>query len=154
MAGKVKGFSLIEVLVVIIIIAILMGIAFGPLRNQILKSKVNQAVNSLVADLNEMKRRSITENASYGVVMGVTSYITFIDTNGDCNLDSGEDITRVNLPSGVSMSTSNTTSLVVWTRKGVPLNSTCGFYSGTIILNAGNYQKRVSISRYGRITVD
>lgn len=154
MAGKVRGFSLIEVLVVIIILAILMGIAFGPLRNHILKSKVNQAVNTFIADLNEMKRRSITENTTYGIAMGVTSYITFVDRNGNCVNNSDEFLTRVDLPSGVRISATNTTSVIVWTRKGVPLNTTCGFYSGTIIFNAGNYEKRVSISRYGRITID
>jgi len=67
MVRKVRGFSLIEVLVVIIILSILMWIAVGPLRNQILRSKLHEAVNVFVADLNEMKRRSIIQESSFGI---------------------------------------------------------------------------------------
>ena len=155
MAGKVKGFSLIEVLVVIVILAILMWIAVGPIRNQILRSKLHEAVNTFVADLNEMKRKSLTENASYGIdIVGSNSYHTFVDNDGDCTKDAGEIIGNVTLPSGITFSTSNTTSTIVWTRKGVPLNSSCGFYSGNVTFTTLGFTKTVIISRYGRIRIE
>lgn len=155
MVGKVRGFSLIEVLVVIVILSILMWIAFGPLRNQILRSKLHEAVNTFVADLNEMKRKSLTENVSYGIeITGSNYYQTFVDNDGDCTKDTSEVLGNISLPSGITFSTSNTTRTILWTRKGIPLNSSCGFYSGNITFTTLGFTKTVIISRYGRIRVD
>lgn len=153
MVRKVKGFSIIEALVVIAVLSILMWIAVGPLRSQILKSRLHEAVNMFVADINDMKRRAITEDLFYGIhIANSNYYLTFVDSNKNCSRDSGEDITSISLPSGVSVLPTNAT--IVWTRKGVPLNSNCSFYAGTITFRALGFTKRVVINRYGRIRIE
>jgi type IV fimbrial biogenesis protein FimT len=156
MDRKVKGYSLIEILVIIAILAILAWIAVGPLRTQIMKARLHEAVNKFVADLNEMKRRSITQEDSFGIEIqnNNTSYVTFRDVDRDCTRDSGETIATVNLPGGVSISTPNATRTIIWTRKGVPLNGSCGFFSGTITFTALTFSKDVIIGRLGRIRID
>ncbi len=156
MAGKVKGFSLIELLVIIVILSILAWIAVGPLRSQIMKARLNEAVNKFVADLNEMKRRSITQNASFGIELLATNttYVTFEDKNKNCTNDSGEMIASIDLPGAVSFSAPSAVRTIVWTRKGVPLNSSCGFYSATITFRAMTFEKDVVIGRLGRIRIE
>jgi len=80
--------------------------------------------------------------------------LTFIDSNRNCDIDPGEVLANITLPSGITVSTSNTTRTIIWTRKGVPLNNACGFYSGTINFTTLGFTKKVIISSYGRIRIE
>lgn len=148
-----RGITIIELLVVIAIIAILMGAALGPGYNLILKSRVNESVNKLVADIEETRRRSVTENYVYGIFVGSDnrSYIIFRDANRNCSYDNGEEIETIRLAGGVTFSGQNT---LVWDRKGAPRNSSCGFGAVTFELSGGSYSKRVVVSRLGRINIE
>jgi prepilin-type N-terminal cleavage/methylation domain-containing protein len=154
MVREVNGFSLIELLIVIVILSILMGLYFGPVRSQLMKSKLSESVNKLIADLNSAKRRAITEAIPYGVrvVENPPSYIIFADKNKDCKENSGELVREVKLPRGITISANEET--IVWTRKGIPLNGTCGFYSGRIRLKAMDFSKEIVIGRMGRIRIE
>lgn len=148
-----RGITIVELLVVIAIIAVLMGVALGPGHNLILKSRVNESVNKLVADIEETRRRSVIENNVYGVFVGDDrrSYIIFRDTNKNCSYDNNEEIETIQLPGGVAFSRQRT---LVWDRKGAPRNSTCGFGAVTFELSGGSYSKTVEVSRLGRIKIE
>lgn len=149
-----KGLSLVELLVVIAIIAILLGIALGPGRDYMLRAKVTETANRFISDLEEVKRKSMIENRTYGI--SITSdgraYVMFRDENGNCSLDTGEDIERIPLPNNLTISPMGRT--LIWDRQGLPRSETCGFFAGTFKIGAGNIDKNVRISSLGRISLE
>ncbi len=157
MDRKVRGFSLVELLVVLVIITMVLWVGFGAFREQIRKQRLSEAAMKLTADLNYWRKKSIMEAYPYGLYIQSSSRIdVFKDTDRDCTYDSTEMVSYIELPEGTSLTIPSSSSLrtIVWTRRGIPLNGSCGFYANTLTLTAGSHQKKVIISRGGRIRIE
>ncbi len=114
---RVRGFTLIEVLVVIGIVAVLMQIAAPSFKSQIQAGTMRSNVNSFLADMRFARSESIRRgggvvmcrsnapestqacNGTTGASNGwVTGWIIFHDLNNNGARDSGESILRVQIP--------------------------------------------------------
>lgn len=148
-----KGITVIELVVVIAIIAILAGIALGPGQKLVMTSKVREAAAELLSDLEETRRRSITEIVPYGISVrdDLRGYVVFRDNNRNCTYDPGEEINQNVFDGGVVFEDQ---LVLVWDRKGTPRNDTCGFFAGTFSLGLNSFTKEVVIDRLGRIRVE
>lgn len=152
MDRKVKaGFSILEVLVVMAIIAILMSFAYrwvlGVLANQRLKN----AQDVLLSDLENTRLRSLISDVPLGVVnTGTNGYAIFRDENRNCQFDNNERIRDVPLPPGITLGNDFS---VLFDRKGIPRGQDCNTIAQTEvrIRNTFNTTRRVIIEPSGRI---
>jgi type IV fimbrial biogenesis protein FimT len=105
------GFTLIELMVVIAIIAIGLGIAAPSVRNLTLNAQMSAQANDLLADLSLARSEAIKRNARVAICSSSTGLactggtalrpgawevgrIVFVDTDQDGLLDAGEEILR------------------------------------------------------------
>ena len=153
-----KGFSLVELLVVMVIALIILLAGVEAFRDQISRTKVGEAATKLTADLTYWRKRSMMEAIPYGLyIVSGTVIEVFRDRNRNCRYDIGDDfVALIEMPEGVSITPLPPDNLrtILWTRRGLPLNKLCGFYANTLTLRAGSHEKRVIISRGGRIRVE
>ena len=81
-----KGFSLVELLVIMSVIAILAFIGVPTYSNFVAKNSVKRAVNDLLQNARLSRTLAIKENQNYVIAFGIpaaNSYSMGFDTNGD-----------------------------------------------------------------------
>ena len=81
---RAKGFTLIELMIVVLIIAVLAGIAFGAYNNQVRKSRRAEA-KQVIADLALREEKYRSNNPTYGTIVqlggaATSTYYTFTYT--------------------------------------------------------------------------
>ena len=77
--AKGKGFTLIELIVVICVIAIITSISMPPLLRWRTDANLRGAASNLAGDLEMAKVRAIRENAYVAVLLGSDGYTIFVD---------------------------------------------------------------------------
>ena len=82
------GFSLVELMVVLALVAILAGLATPSLIAWQQSRRLNGAVTNLTADLEMAKMRAIRENSFVAMTFTVDGYTIFVD-NGAGSGDPG-----------------------------------------------------------------
>ena len=114
MGGKVKGYTLIEVAVVLAIISILMGLSVRYLINQRNEARLREAVNSVIQYLEETRRMSSSRDFMLGLEFsnGSNQIIRFRVDNNCANRNN---IETFNLPEGVI---SNRDTVIIFDRMG------------------------------------
>ncbi|HAD82944.1 MAG: hypothetical protein A2509_11360 [Candidatus Edwardsbacteria bacterium RIFOXYD12_FULL_50_11] len=111
---KRNGFTLIELMVVIVVIGILAGLTVPGLVRNLPFRRIKDARAQLVGDLNLIRQMAMSRDIHYGLgVINSRQYRIFIDTSTPRNgaYDSGEAIIKTNtLPTSVSF---NSTSFTI-----------------------------------------
>jgi type IV fimbrial biogenesis protein FimT len=161
MDRKVKGITVMEVLVVMAIIAILASVSIFGLQNPIQKQRLYSAMTQVANDLKEAQFRSMSSNMVWGVRFcgGVSQYKIFaVDpatVGGGCPRDANPSCTNdattqrlVSLPPGVSPEED---FYVLFDRRGYPLNWGCGIGAGNITLKNSYGSRTVIVDSLGRI---
>lgn len=92
---KKKGFTLIEICIVIVIMGILAGLAFVNFRGLINKYNLENQVREMYSDLMNARIMAMNKNRSHFMVLAAASYTVYDDTNpapsGDGTLTIGLD---------------------------------------------------------------
>ncbi len=161
MDRKVKGITIMEVLVVMAIIAILASASILGLRNLVQRERLYSAMTQVANDLKEVQFRSMSSNNLWGVRFcgGLRQYKIFaVDPStvgGGCPRDAlsfcANDTTTqrlVPLPPGVSPERDY---YVLFDRRGYPLDWSCGIGAGSITLRNSYGSRTVIVDRVGRI---
>jgi type IV fimbrial biogenesis protein FimT len=156
-----SGFTLIEILVIISIIALLSALGTPAFLQWRSDAKLRDAVSSLRGDLEMAKLRAIRENEFVVVLFNTSNYLIFIDDGAGAGgvaenwiPDGGEKIIRNRqMPAGVRIDLASSTFLDNRTRfngRGRIANQ------GKVeIINTSGNQKTVDMdNRFGRITVN
>jgi type IV fimbrial biogenesis protein FimT len=161
MDRKVKGITIMEVLVVMAIIAILASASILGLINLVQRERLYSAMTQVASDLKEAQFRSMSSNSVWGVRFcgGVSQYKIFaVDpatVGGGCPRDANPSCTNdattqrlVQLPPGVSPQAD---FYVLFDRRGYPLDWSCGIGPGNITLSNSYGSRTVIVDRVGRI---
>jgi len=161
MDRKVKGITIMEVLVVMAIIAILASASILGLRNLVQRERLYSAMTQVANDLKEVQFRSMSSNNLWGVrfCANQNQYKIFaVDpaTVGDgCPRDANPSCTNdattqrlVSLPPGVSPEVGY---YVLFDRRGYPLNWNCGIGAGNVTLKNSYGSRTVIVNSVGRI---
>jgi type IV fimbrial biogenesis protein FimT len=160
MDRKVKGITIMEVLVVMAIIAILASASIMGLRNLVQRERLYSAMTQVANDLKEVQFRSMSSNNLWGVRFceNQSQYKIFAvdpSTVGGCPRDANPSCTNdattqrlVSLPPGVSPEAD---FYVLFDRRGYPLNWSCGIVAGRITLSNSYGSRTVIVDRVGRI---
>ncbi len=151
MDRKVKGLTVVELLVVTVIIAILMSFAYRWVLVLVANQRLKNAQDQLVSHMENAKLRSLTTNAPWGLHIDSSSYVVFSDLNRNCQFDQGENTETVDMPSGISASASRNT--FVFNRRGMVRGGTgCELIGLKIVLeNTFGTRRVITIEPYGRI---
>jgi len=72
---KVKGFTLIEVLVTMVILGILLSIAVPSYNHWVLKNNVERQARELLADLNTARLDSVYRKKPHSIVLNPDNYV-------------------------------------------------------------------------------
>ena len=155
---KESGFSLIELMIVVAIIAITVAFALPKMIGQRADAKLQGALNNLKGDLNVAKSMAVRENATVVVLFEADGYQVFVDngaSSGNWVREGDEHLLRNRrLPGGVSIDLAATdldTDRTRFNERGLPHPD----YLGTIVMVDGSGgQGQIQMNRLGRLTVD
>jgi len=161
MDRKVKGITIMEVLVVMAIIAILASVSIFSLRNLVQRERLYSAMTQVANDLKEVQFRSMSSNMIWGVrfCANQNQYKIFavdpFTVGGRCPRDANPSCTNdattqrlVSLPLGVSPERDY---YVLFDRRGYPLNWSCGIGAVSITLRNSYGSRTVIVDSVGRI---
>jgi prepilin-type N-terminal cleavage/methylation domain len=161
MDRKVKGITIMEVLVVMAIIAILASASIFGLINLVQRERLYSAMTQVANDLKEVQFRSVSSNTIWGVrfCANQNQYKIFaVDPSavvGGCPRDADPSCTNdattqrlVSLPPGVFPEAD---FYVLFDRRGYPLNWSCGIGAGNVTLSNSYGRRTVFVDRVGRI---
>lgn len=120
-----KGFTLIELMIVVAIVAILAAVAVPSYRSYVLRSHRTVAINALL-DLGSRQARYYTTNNTYTTDLTLLGYPA-----GTVSLPSSTNAYYTITVGPTPTFTILTTFTVTATRAGTQVNDTCGNYTYT-----------------------
>ena len=153
-----EGFTLIELIIVLALVAIITSVAFPTFLSQRSETKLKDAVSMIRGDLEMARSRAIRENAAVPILVRSDGYTIFVDNGSDGGTaenwvqDGGErQLCSRALPGGIRIDLSQVTFDSTRTRfngRGYVENS------GTMaIVNAEGKSITLDLNnRFGRIT--
>jgi prepilin-type N-terminal cleavage/methylation domain-containing protein len=144
-SGKQRGFSLLEMVVVLAIGLIMAAITFISLQPALKDAHVNTAYNSVLGQVRQARQRAVDNREQYIICFGTdtphgaatplgtptTQSVTMFQWPSGTALSSAVEINAIQLPSDISFQTLSTPA------PGIPTSSTTvpdGFGSGNIAL--------------------
>lgn len=149
------GFTLVEVLIIMGILAILFTISSLNLSNTVPQSALSNATELLVADLKQQQLSALTGNtegqdnsSNYGIYFTADKYILFRGSVYDANEASNFDINLDN----ISTSTTASGSVIIFQKNsGEILNFQTSNNTITLTHNDIGHSKTITINKYGII---
>ncbi|HOP85092.1 MAG TPA: prepilin-type N-terminal cleavage/methylation domain-containing protein [Syntrophorhabdaceae bacterium] len=87
----IKGFSLLELMVVVIIVGILAGMSVFGYRNFTIKNEINNQIMAIYGDLVKLRMMAMRNNKMTFMELTSDNYIGYVDTNENEVLDTGVD---------------------------------------------------------------
>jgi type II secretion system protein H len=135
-----RGFSLIEMMIVVIIISVLAAIGIPAFSSWKEKQAVSNAASSLLAHLKQARNLAVAENRSIRITFASTAYTFDADTTGNCGTCKNNVISYSQFSDNLSMSPATTRT---FTSHGTA-------NSGTITLTASGSSKKIVMNIIGR----
>jgi len=95
--SKSLGFTMIELVILLAIVAILSGLAISEIMSYIEKARLRQALSQFLSDLNYVKNQAQITGVAWGIraCTGSGKYKIFIDHDGNCR-DSSTNCDSIN----------------------------------------------------------
>lgn len=152
-----KGFSLIEILVVIGIVTIISGIAAATFLGNLPRYRLNGAGRQMMGDLMWARMQSISQNNRFRIIFDDDHQYTILDDDNNNNsIDSTESTYSKNLQTSYSDVTFGNTAAAQPSQNPIfEPGGTLHYPSGTTIYIRNEYgTKSVVISSAGKIRIE
>jgi type II secretion system protein H len=147
---KSKGFTLIELMIVIVVMVIMAAIATPSYKSYMARSRLNGAANQLLRDLMSARLLAISQNNNVIVqITSSTGYKIVRDLNGNGVVDTGETGPVKSIrPHYYDVTFWSSVNPVFLTNGTVKAGS-----NATIYISNSTATKRVKVSSAGRIRI-
>jgi type IV fimbrial biogenesis protein FimT len=148
--NKQSGFTLIEIMFVITIMAIFLGIAIPNYLAWLPKSRLNGAARQVMGDLMAARMKSVSQNCDVRVAFaaGDAEYKIWTDSNNNDTIDFGEEITKY-IQSDYYDITPNADKNVEFHSRG-----TANPYNDIQLTNSAALTKSVKVYMTGRVMIE
>ena len=150
-AGRARGFTMLELCVVLLIIAVVAGLAAARYGSAVCRYRVDSAARHIVADLALARSKARLASQSQTVVFDVTANSLRLVNVPDIDRPTASyEVHLGDAPYYAQLVSANFggSSQVVFDGFGSPA------FSGTVVISAGGFTKTVSLSQVtGRATV-
>jgi type IV fimbrial biogenesis protein FimT len=153
LCNKQSGFTLIEMMIIIAILAIFAAIATPNFLSYLPKSRLNGAARQVMGDLMAARMKAVSQNCDVTVTFasGNPEYKIWTDSNNNDTIDSGEEITK-NIQSNYYdvIISSTTNNNIKFSSRGTasPLGETI------ITLTNSVGSTKVNVSLTGRVKIE
>lgn len=156
-----RGFTLIETLIALAIIAVLSGLGYPRLRSFMLKSNVRSARSTVINTVQQAKARASMEGRSVTVNLDNTTGKMWttaaprrtVGGAGTCSCDTVGAIANLTQQYGVTVRAANSPSSANPHTFGFDLRGLgTGGSTMTVLLVRDSYQDSVYVSSYGRVS--
>ncbi len=173
MQAQKNGFTLIEMMITIALLAIFVALAGPSFREIIVNNRAQANANLLVTSLNLARSEALKTNAQVtlckstdGVACATAGtwdggWIVFADLDADEVADVGELVVQVqqNLGSGYTLAGNAATNWMAYRADGSTLNNSGGLGANTFFLCPGDvgdieYARQIVLSATGRARVE
>ena len=151
-----SGFSLIELVVVIAMVAIISAIAIPNMIGWRGERQLRGAVNNLLGNLQLARMQAIREAETVSILFAAgnpATYSIFVDPNKNGSQDAGERTLRdVTLPRGVAIQAASFSGGVAWMNyntKGMP--DKC---RSVTMRNSAGTQLKLVVNKIGRLRIE
>lgn len=145
-----RGFTLVEVMIVLAIMAIIFTIAYPDFRNYQSQRRLNGAARQVQSDLLAARMRAVMENKDIKVrFINTSQYTLFYDYNNNGQVDSGEAIETKDIhPDYYDVAIAPVSGYVpVFSSRGTAV-------SGNISMTGATGSKTVAVNTVGRISIE
>jgi type IV fimbrial biogenesis protein FimT len=161
---KLIGFTLIELMVVVALVAILLSLAAPSFTSTLARKRLEGVASELATDLHYARSEAMQRNASVGVIFGTNCYVIFSPVNWEsaplnCAAASGTGALKVvAIDGGTSLNfapRAGQTLIAFDPVGGMALGGLTGTadYSGDVDAtnSAGNWQIQARVTKVGRV---
>lgn len=146
-----KGFTLIEIMIVIVIMGIMAAIATPNLMSYMSRLRLNGAARQVMTDLMLARGKAVSENKRVGVVFTSNhQYTIFSDNNQNSAIDTGELTVSKNIQAEFADVTLSSNTSPIFLPNGSVLSAT----NGTVTLSNTSGSKQVTTSSAGRVRIN
>lgn len=162
--GKIFGFTLIELITTLTVLAILVGIAVPSMRSFLLDGRIRSQTDDLAGALNLARSEAIKLQAPVSVCIPNGSkcdgtnwagaWVVWFDKNGDTNVDTEEKLRSMGLPqSDISISETSSASSVQFGANGNTVSGTAFTFWICDNVRAGETGRQIGVNVTGRVAV-